>query len=496
MSTVVSPNPPLVRIVSTAGQTSFAFNFWIKAETDLKVHVNGVLKTLTTDYTVSAVQQTGGANVVFGTGLALDDVVVIAGHQPAERTADYPANGKLSRDALNLESASYFAILKQNVRDVGRALRAALTSNVDTTKLSILETPEDRRVLVYDAAQNGFVNSDSDPDANVAATAASAAAASASASAASASASAAAASAANLTGTSTTSISIGTGGKSFTTQSGKSFTPGTWLLITSDANPANYIHGYVSTYSGTSLLVVATNVGGSGTHADWTIRVSGTQGAIGPAGGPIADGDYGDIVASSSGTVLTIDTSAVTTSKINNGAATLAKLDTTGTNGHVLTAQGSGNAPIWAAPAGGGGTPNAKAERGSSLTVTQASWTKVPYSTELFDTANAYDPTTNYRFTVPSGQGGKYFIRASAGWTGATIADAEMFYIAVYKNGSVHRYSTSHTSSSNVVGVQVSTLEDLSVSDYIEIYVYVEAASSADLIASGAMNYFDIYKVA
>lgn len=42
---------------------------------------------------------------------------------------------------------------------------------------------------------------------------------------------------------------------------------------------------------------------------------------------------------------------AVTTPKIAAGAATLAKLDTTGTAGRVLTAQGPGVAPQWVAPA-------------------------------------------------------------------------------------------------------------------------------------------------
>lgn len=94
---------------------------------------------------------------------------------------------------------------------------------------------------------------------------------------------AAAASAAKLTGTSTSSVAIATGSKSFTTQSGKFFDVGNWLLITSDADPTNFMHGQVTAYSGTSLTVNVTNVGGSGTHADWTIRVSGTRGATGPA---------------------------------------------------------------------------------------------------------------------------------------------------------------------------------------------------------------------
>lgn len=128
----------------------------------------------------------------------------------------------------------------------------------------------------------------------------------------------AALSAAKLSGTSTSSVAIGTGSKGFTTQADKFFGEGSWLLITSDANEANYMHGQVTAYSGTSLTVNVTNIGGSGTLADWTIRVSGTRGATGATGGPVADGDYGDITISGTGTVYTIDDGLAAT-KIANG---------------------------------------------------------------------------------------------------------------------------------------------------------------------------------
>jgi hypothetical protein len=60
----------------------------------------------------------------------------------------------------------------------------------------------------------------------------------------------------------------------------------------------------------------------------------------------------GDVTASVDSNATTIATDAVTTAKIAAGAATLAKLDRTGTSGQVLTAQGSGVAPIWAAASG------------------------------------------------------------------------------------------------------------------------------------------------
>lgn len=102
---------------------------------------------------------------------------------------------------------------------------------------------------------------------------------------------AAAASAAKLTGTSTTSLAIAVASKVFTTQASKFFEAGRWLLATSDADPTNYMHGQVTSYSGTTLTLNVTNIGGSGTFADWTITVAGTRGATGATGatGPLAN---------------------------------------------------------------------------------------------------------------------------------------------------------------------------------------------------------------
>lgn len=88
----------------------------------------------------------------------------------------------------------------------------------------------------------------------------------------------------NLSGTSASSVAIGTGSKSFTTQAGKSFDPGTFLVLVSDADSGDYMTGQVTAYSGTSLTVDVSHTGGSGTNADWNIFV---------AGRPANDGDDG-----------------------------------------------------------------------------------------------------------------------------------------------------------------------------------------------------------
>lgn len=118
------------------------------------------------------------------------------------------------------------------------------------------------------------------------------------------SAAAAAAATATTVGTSTTSVAIGTGSKAFTTQAGKNWIVGTYLIIASAANPANFMTGQVTAYSGTSLTVNVIAVGGSGTLADWNIGLAGAQGATGATGanGAGAWTQIGSAVATTSGT--------------------------------------------------------------------------------------------------------------------------------------------------------------------------------------------------
>lgn len=95
------------------------------------------------------------------------------------------------------------------------------------------------------------------------------------------------AAASTLTATSTTSNTIGTGDFTFTTQASKNFIAGQPIIAASSANGANYIHGYVKSYSGTTLMITETDLGGSGTFSSWNIGVSGPQGSSGGGTGTV-----------------------------------------------------------------------------------------------------------------------------------------------------------------------------------------------------------------
>jgi len=116
---------------------------------------------------------------------------------------------------------------------------------------------------------------------------------------------------------------------------------------------------------------------------------------------------------------------------------------------------------------------------------------KVPFATEDYDTNSAYDSTTNYRFTVPSGQAGKYFINSSLRATYNCALN-----IAIYKNGSLTYVSDAGTNGSATVSPQITTTMNLSVNDYIEIYAFQQSGGSLTFDNnSGVYPWFEMFKL-
>jgi hypothetical protein len=145
---------------------------------------------------------------------------------------------------------------------------------------------------------------------------------------------------------------------------------------------------------------------------------------------------------------------------------------------------------------GGVNTPAFYAGRtGSNQSIARSTYVKLQFNEESLDTHNAYDPTTNYRFTVPAGQAGKYFISvgASLSYSGGGLLNAWLY---IYKNGAF--YGNQHSSSSTYVNaLQHSVILDLSVGDYIEGYCYVTGGTGDFLYSSVApgMNHLLGFKL-
>jgi hypothetical protein len=74
--------------------------------------------------------------------------------------------------------------------------------------------------------------------------------------------------------TSTTSNTIGNGSRTFTVDANLSYIPLQEVLIVYD--PSNHMHGEVTSYSGTTLIVDVKHHTGSGTYNVWSINLDGT----------------------------------------------------------------------------------------------------------------------------------------------------------------------------------------------------------------------------
>ena len=149
---------------------------------------------------------------------------------------------------------------------------------------------------------------------------------------------------------------------------------------------------------------------------------------------------------------------------------------------------------------GGQNTPAVSAYSNSNQTVSDNTLTKVEFDAEEYDTDSAFDKDTNYRFTVPSGKAGKYFIHASIYLYGNNN-DEKLKGFDIYKNGaSVRRtenfsqFSTGNGSGGNSTNTAVL---DLAESDYIEIYAKVDVNSGTANIygASGTASRYTVLHI-
>ena len=125
-----------------------------------------------------------------------------------------------------------------------------------------------------------------------------------------------------------------------------------------------------------------------------------------------------------------------------------------------------GNGPAWRATMSTAQTNN------SSNTAVL-----VAFDTEAFDTNSAYTNTsTNYKFTVPSGQAGKYFIGANVNLGDyQDNAHFQQKICAIYKNGSQVAIGRDQFTTAEIQGdtnnyIGAFTVLNLSESDYIQVY--------------------------
>ena len=120
-------------------------------------------------------------------------------------------------------------------------------------------------------------------------------------------------------------------------------------------------------------------------------------------------------------------------------------------------------------------TPAFCATLSSDQSYTAGNFTKVQLDNEVLDTDNAFDPTTNYRFTVPSGKAGKYMILGTIGWNSSSN-NMQNVQARIYKNGSAFVFAQDGvTTDYDHKFTNVYTIMDLVAGDYIELYSWISS---------------------
>ena len=149
---------------------------------------------------------------------------------------------------------------------------------------------------------------------------------------------------------------------------------------------------------------------------------------------------------------------------------------------------------------GGTNTPAFEAILSSATTINHDTATKVQCNTEIFDTAGAYDNSTNFRFTPQVA--GKYFVYAKVR-IDSSPGNCEVIVSYIYKNGSNYTFSLIDFDNNDGEGGttnQASVIDFNGSSDYVELYAYGKNASGSGTLnlegaSSGYPTVFGAYKI-
>jgi len=127
-------------------------------------------------------------------------------------------------------------------------------------------------------------------------------------------------------------------------------------------------------------------------------------------------------------------------------------------------------------------TPVVTAIKGSDQTLSRNTWTRITgFSSSEYDSDGAWN---GYRFTVPSGKGGRYLCIANLRFTFASAGnDGEQVIGAFYINGAQKAHFTqlrmmSHRSIGLYAGTG-SIIQNLSAGDYVEVWGYMQDDSAS-----------------
>jgi hypothetical protein len=181
----------------------------------------------------------------------------------------------------------------------------------------------------------------------------------------------------------------------------------------------------------------------------------------------------------------------------SDATVSLSKLTATGTKDATTFLRGDNT---FAVPAGGENTPAFFAHLSSSQSVGDATTTKVQINTEVLDTDNCYDNSTNYRFTPTTA--GKYFVFGCLNHHGTSANNLTYGGTYIYKNGGNYvgvRHNADTVDAAEAFNVYVSAIVDMNgSSDYLELYAQTNTnGGNGQLLYDNVAKscYFGAYRI-
>ena len=194
-----------------------------------------------------------------------------------------------------------------------------------------------------------------------------------------------------------------------------------------------------------------------------------------------------DTIDTRSGTAtMTVGSTNTTTVSIPK-AVTLGASGTTVTIPSGATITNSGTATGF----GGDNTPSFRTRLASNQTISNTTSTKLSFATEDWDTDSAF---ASNKFTVPSGEGGKYVFNIHIGTD--PIGDQSYIQLLFYINGSNTDYGKTRTvmaANSKDTWMNATLITSLSASDYVEAYIHQSSGGSVTIYNTG--SFFSAYKL-
>ena len=180
---------------------------------------------------------------------------------------------------------------------------------------------------------------------------------------------------------------------------------------------------------------------------------------------------------------------SVGASQLVDSSIALGKLSATGTKDATTFLRGDNTF----ASAGGDNTPAFAAFQSSGQNIDSGTTTIVTLDTEIFDTDSAF---ASNKFTVPSGEGGKYYvsaaIRADASWAATGQFNVMVFVGSTGDNGLFASYNIA---ASNGNGGAVSGILDLPAGEEITMRLYHNEGGTEGLQAGRYCTVFSGYKL-